>query len=201
MYGACLTELYTGGGRRLGVGRTQVHRLSYAGNEAARRYLDGVFDRSQAATWLTRYALMAPARAQQRVAFFDKYRYGACVCVCVCLCVHVPAHTSCASLSVCLCVGTCAPRLKRSATSCWWCSSYVINYNLGQDMVGRFMDRHGGPDHAHPAAPPSGSPGSHPAAVPVPMPTSVPVSAAQRRWALFAWLLSTPQVPANLLLT
>ena len=62
--------MHRGGGR----GRRQVHRLSYAGNEAARRYLDGAIDRAAAEHWLVRYALMAPERARQRIAFFDKYR-------------------------------------------------------------------------------------------------------------------------------
>ena len=69
-----------------------VAQLDYAGNEAARRYLNGQFDRGDAARWLTRYALMTPARAQQRVRFFDQYR------------------------------------------------SYVINYNLGEDLVAAFID-------------------------------------------------------------
>src|SRR5215213_7760255 len=47
-----------------------VSRTGYAGNEAARRYLDGEIDAEQAAQWLTDYALMAPARARQRVKFF-----------------------------------------------------------------------------------------------------------------------------------
>lgn len=51
-----------------------VSRTSYAGNEAARRYLDGAFSAEQAAEWLTTYALMEPARARQRVKFFDQYR-------------------------------------------------------------------------------------------------------------------------------
>jgi hypothetical protein len=51
-----------------------VARTSYAGNEAARRYLDGAFTAEQAAEWLTTYALMEPARARQRVKFFDQYR-------------------------------------------------------------------------------------------------------------------------------
>jgi hypothetical protein len=51
-----------------------VSRTSYAGNEAARRYLDGQFSAEQAAEWLTTYALMEPARARQRVKFFDQYR-------------------------------------------------------------------------------------------------------------------------------
>jgi hypothetical protein len=51
-----------------------VDQLSYAGNEAARRYLDGAIDREAATAWLERYALMPRARAAQRVRFFDQYR-------------------------------------------------------------------------------------------------------------------------------
>jgi hypothetical protein len=51
-----------------------VARSSYAGNEAARRYLDGAITADQAAEWLTTYGLMAPARAAQRVKFIDQYR-------------------------------------------------------------------------------------------------------------------------------
>ena len=51
-----------------------IARTSYAGNEAARRYLDGAFTAEQAVEWLTEYALMEPARARQRVKFFDQYR-------------------------------------------------------------------------------------------------------------------------------
>jgi hypothetical protein len=51
-----------------------VRELSYAGNEAARRYLNGEIDARAAADWLQRYALMSPAVAEQRVKFFDKYR-------------------------------------------------------------------------------------------------------------------------------
>jgi hypothetical protein len=51
-----------------------VDQLSYAGNEAARRYLDGTIDRDAAIAWLERYALMAHDRAAQRVRFFDQYR-------------------------------------------------------------------------------------------------------------------------------
>ncbi len=71
----------------------QVERLSYAGNEAARRYLDGAIDAGAAADWLVRYALMTPERAAQRVRFIDQYR------------------------------------------------SYVINYNLGQDLVRSYVER------------------------------------------------------------
>jgi len=51
-----------------------AHELSYAGNEAARRYLNGEIDAAAAAGWLERYALMSPAAAQQRIRFFDTYR-------------------------------------------------------------------------------------------------------------------------------
>jgi hypothetical protein len=64
-----------------------VERLSYAGNEAARRYLDGEIDATEAAELLTRFAMFPPDRAAQRVGFIDQYR------------------------------------------------AYVINYNLGQDLV------------------------------------------------------------------
>jgi hypothetical protein len=71
-------------------------KLSYAGNEAARRYLDGEINAAQAAEWLTKYALTSPARAKQRVKFIDQYR------------------------------------------------SYVINYNLGKDLVRQYVERHAG---------------------------------------------------------
>lgn len=54
--------------------QAMVDELSYAGNEAARRYLDGKIDRDAAAAWLERYALMPHDRAAQRVRFFDQYR-------------------------------------------------------------------------------------------------------------------------------
>jgi hypothetical protein len=54
--------------------RSLVDRLSYAGNEAARAYLNGDISGDSAAAWLNTYALMEPARAQQRVRFIDTYR-------------------------------------------------------------------------------------------------------------------------------
>jgi hypothetical protein len=51
-----------------------VEQLDYAGNEAARRYLNGQIDRTAAETWLERYALMPRERAAQRVRFMDQYR-------------------------------------------------------------------------------------------------------------------------------
>ena len=51
-----------------------VDQLSYAGNEAARRYLDGAIDREAAIAWLERFALMSKERAAQRVRFSEQYR-------------------------------------------------------------------------------------------------------------------------------
>jgi hypothetical protein len=51
-----------------------LNELSYAGNEAARRYLDGSIDASAAAEWLVKYTLTSRPRAEQRVHFFDQYR-------------------------------------------------------------------------------------------------------------------------------
>jgi hypothetical protein len=70
--------------------------LGYAGNEAARGYLDGMLDREEAERWLVRYALMAPERAAQRIGFFERYR------------------------------------------------SYLLNYNLGQDLVRSYIEGKGG---------------------------------------------------------
>jgi hypothetical protein len=51
-----------------------LRQLSYAGNEAARGYLDGKLTREAAHAWLVRYALMSPERAAQRLRFIDTYR-------------------------------------------------------------------------------------------------------------------------------
>jgi len=51
-----------------------VDQLAYAGNEAARRYLNKEIDAAKATAWLERYALMPHDRAAQRVRFFDQYR-------------------------------------------------------------------------------------------------------------------------------
>ena len=51
-----------------------VDQLAYAGNEAARRYINREIDAAQAAAWLEKYALMPHERAVQRVKFFDQYR-------------------------------------------------------------------------------------------------------------------------------
>ncbi len=96
-----------------------AQRSSYAGNEAARRYLDRQISAGEAAEWLTSYALMAPARAAQRVKFIEKYR------------------------------------------------SYVINYNLGMDLVRQYVERRANGD-------------------------------AEKRWEVFAELLSSPRLPSGL---
>jgi hypothetical protein len=54
--------------------RTLVDRVSYAGNEAARRYLNRQATRTQTVDWLQRYAMMPAASAEQRTRFFDRYR-------------------------------------------------------------------------------------------------------------------------------
>jgi hypothetical protein len=51
-----------------------VSKLSYAGNEAARSYLDGEISSEEAINWLNKYALMEPNRATQRLKFIEKYR-------------------------------------------------------------------------------------------------------------------------------
>ncbi|NQZ78472.1 MAG: hypothetical protein HRT61_20530 [Ekhidna sp.] len=73
-----------------------IGRLSYAGNEAARSYLNGTMSREEAAAWLEKYQLNEPDRALQRTRFFDQYR------------------------------------------------SYVINYNLGKDLVANYIESRGG---------------------------------------------------------
>jgi hypothetical protein len=70
-------------------------RISYAGNEAAREYLDGRINADEAVHWLVRFALYSPDRARQRLRFVDKYR------------------------------------------------SYVINYNLGKDLVAAHIEKAG----------------------------------------------------------
>ncbi len=100
---------------RLGQG------LTYAGNEAARGYLNGTLTAEQAIDWLTRYNLMPPERAKQRIGFFDQYR------------------------------------------------SYVINYNLGQDLVREYIERRGGT-----------------------------ADNPEKRWEEFEKLLSSPRLPSGL---
>ncbi len=99
----------------------QIAKLSYAGNEAARKYLNGEIDRDAAAAWLQKWAMSPRDRAEQRTRFFDEYR------------------------------------------------SYVINYNLGQDLVRAYVEKHGGT-----------------------------ADRPQDRWRVFGELLSSPRLPSAL---
>ena len=98
-----------------------VDKVAYAGNEAARGYLNGAFDRQQATAWLSQYAMTSPVRAEQRTRFFDTYR------------------------------------------------SYVINYNLGKDLVKGYVESRGGA-------------------------ATQPV----KRWEEFVRLLASPRLPSGL---
>ncbi len=49
-------------------------QLNFAGNEAARAYLDGEMNREEAAQWLQDYAMSPADKALQRTRFFDAYR-------------------------------------------------------------------------------------------------------------------------------
>jgi hypothetical protein len=103
-----------------------LEQLSYAGNEAARRYLDGDIDAAAAAAWLERYTLSSRERAQQQVRFIDTYR------------------------------------------------SYVINYNLGQDLVRAYIEAR--------AAAAGGD----------------PTTLGERKWNAFIELISSPRLPSGL---
>ena len=96
-------------------------KLDYAGNEAARLYLDEEITREEAASWLEKYLFYEPDRALQRTRFFDQYR------------------------------------------------SYVINYNLGRDLVADFVSNQGGTD-----------------------------SEPDKRWSIFKKLLSNPNTASTL---
>jgi hypothetical protein len=98
-----------------------VEELDYVRNEAARRYLDGDFDKQQTIHFLERYALVSPSRAKRNVEFIEKYR------------------------------------------------SYVINYNLGKDLVQHHVETSGG---ANPSA--------------------------EQKWETFERLLASPLIPSDL---
>jgi hypothetical protein len=51
-----------------------AQNLTYAGNEAARRYLDGEITREQAVDWMLKYNLYSRDRAEQRIRFAERYR-------------------------------------------------------------------------------------------------------------------------------
>ncbi|WP_299824734.1 hypothetical protein [uncultured Pontibacter sp.] len=99
----------------------KIGKLNFAGNEAARLYLDGKITRDQAADMLVKYNFYEKDKALQRTRFMDRYR------------------------------------------------SYVINYNLGQELVRQHIERNGGT---------SGNP--------------------EKRWELFRELLSNPNTASML---
>lgn len=96
-------------------------KLTYAGNEAARGYLNGTLTKEQAINWLTKFALSDSARAEQRIRFMEKYR------------------------------------------------SYVINYNLGQDLVRAYVEKKSGKN-----------------------------ATTEKRWKVFSELISSPRLPGGL---
>src|SRR6266487_3975973 len=98
-----------------------VKKLTYATNEAARRYVNGEIDANAAATWLQKYALMDKKRAKQATKFIEKYR------------------------------------------------SYVINYNLGEDMVRTYIEKRGGTENQ-----------------------------PEQRWREFEELLASPRLPGDI---
>jgi len=98
-----------------------VDSLGYAGNEAARRYLNGGIDRKAAEAWLQRWAMSPKERAERSTKFYDQYR------------------------------------------------SYVINYNLGRDLVRSYIEGRGGT-----------------------------ADQPEIRWREFGRLLSSPRLPSGL---
>jgi hypothetical protein len=54
--------------------QAELKVLAFADNEAARRYLDGYFNRAEAETFLVQYSLRTEAQASQRLRFIDTYR-------------------------------------------------------------------------------------------------------------------------------
>lgn len=73
--------------------RELMGKLSYAGNEAAKQYLNGDWNSEQFTEWMINVALYPAYKTEQRLSFVETYR------------------------------------------------SYVINYNLGRDMVAQYIDR------------------------------------------------------------
>jgi len=98
-----------------------LRELAYAGNEAARGYLDGAWSADETRAWLARYEFATPERSAQRLRFFDTYR------------------------------------------------SYVVNYNLGKDLVRRWVEAQGGT-----------------------------ADDPERRWEVFTGLLASPRLPMDL---
>lgn len=98
-----------------------LKNLSFAGNEAARNFLNGKWNEQQTIEWLIKYNLRSKESAAKYLDFIKQYR------------------------------------------------TYVINYNVGMDIVKNYIERNGATDN-NPA----------------------------KRWELFKNILSTPQTPGGL---
>jgi hypothetical protein len=48
-------------------------QLSYADNESAKQYMDGLSSNEEIIAWLMEYTLLSQARAEQRLSYYDKY--------------------------------------------------------------------------------------------------------------------------------
>jgi len=95
--------------------------LEFAGNDAARNYLDGKWNKEETKDWLIKYSLMTVEKAEKNIQFIEKYR------------------------------------------------SYVINYNLGKNIVKDYVIKSGGTENN-----------------------------PEKRWEIFQKILSTPQTPSGL---
>lgn len=60
--------------RRHEAVRHAMRRLTYASNEAGRRFLQGEADSAATVAWLGRYTLRTPERAARQIKFFRQYR-------------------------------------------------------------------------------------------------------------------------------
>ncbi len=99
-----------------------LDELNYAGNEAARNYLDGNWDKEETVDYLVEYALRSKERATKSIDFYETYR------------------------------------------------SYVINYNVGKDIIKAYIEKN-----------------------------ESNVYDIKNRWKLFEELLSEPQTPSGLM--
>lgn len=102
-----------------------IAQLSYAGNEAARDYIDGKMTKQQAIDWLINVELYPVEKAPQRISFFDVNR------------------------------------------------SYVINYNVGKDLVKDYVEYKTRGATTEPEK-------------------------TELGWQVFEQLLSSPRLPSNL---
>ena len=96
-------------------------KLKFAGNEIARRYLDGNMSREIALQWLQTYELRTSEEAEQSLRFIGRYR------------------------------------------------SYVITYNVGQELIRKYIEKNGGS-----------------------------LQNQEKRWQLFNFIESNPVLPQDL---